>query len=111
MVQSSLSQQFNFYHITCPPLCPQGTNKDALSTASNSLSPEAATSWVGTDPSVSLSLPPVPLAVQQQILRGEFIDFNTLLPEVIFSATNTTPFTNVNCSIVQAEKTDSFFFG
>jgi len=42
-----------------PPLRPQGTNEDALSTASNSLSLAATTSGVGTDPSVSLSLQPV----------------------------------------------------
>jgi len=54
-------------------------------TASNSPSPVAATSEVGTDhPSVSLSLPLVQLAVQQHILRGEFIGFNTLLLEVMF---------------------------
>jgi len=58
------------------PLRPLDTNDDALSAASISPSPAAATSGVGIDPPVSLSLPPVPLAVQQQILRGQFIDYH-----------------------------------
>ena len=54
-----------------------------------------------TDPSVLLSLPPVPLAVQQRILGGVFIDFNLLIRRVLFSHTNTTPPTNANCSTMQ----------
>ena len=90
------------------PLRPQGTNDIALSPASISPSPAVATSGVGTDPSMSLSLPPVPLAIQQQILRGEFIDFTTLMPKVMFSAANTAFSTNVNRSTVRSAKIDSF---
>ena len=75
-------------------------------TASNSPSPVAATSEVGTDhPSVSLSLPLVQLAVQQHILRGEFFGFNTLLLEVMFCCKHYLS-TNVNCPTVQLARID-----
>ena len=63
-----------------PLLHPQETNQDPLSTASDTLLPAATVPGEHADPSVSVSLPPVPLAVQHHILRGEFIDFNSLLP-------------------------------
>ena len=47
-----------------PLLSPQETNEDALSTASDILLPAATVPGEHTYPSVSLSLPPVPLAVQ-----------------------------------------------
>ena len=87
-----------------PPLRPQETNEDVLSTASDI--PLAAGGHI--DPSVSLLLPPVPSAVQQRILKGEFIDFNSLLPEVMFSTANTTPSTNASCSTVQPTRITSF---
>ena len=76
-----------------PPLHTQETNEDALSSASDVLPPAAQMLSGHVDPSLSLSLPPVPHAIQQHILRDEFVDFNTLLPEVTFSAANTTPST------------------
>ena len=54
-----------------PLLHPQETNQDALSTASDTLLPAATIPGEHADPSVSVSLPPVPLAVQHHILRGE----------------------------------------
>ena len=80
----------------------------ALSTASDILLPAATVPGEHTGPSVSLSLPPVPLAVQQRILRGEFIDFNSLLPQVMFSPANTTPLTNANRFTMQPTRINSF---
>ena len=60
-------------------------NDDALSTAS-SVSPNAGINPADPlAPIISQSLPPVPVTLQQRILKGEYIDFSTLLPEVMFS--------------------------
>ena len=88
-----------------PLLCPQETNEDALYTASDTLFPAATVPGEHTDTSVSLSLPPVPLAVQQCILRS---DFNSLLPQVMFSHAKTTTTTNANRSIMQSAIINSF---
>ena len=69
----------------------QVLNNDALSTES-SIPPNTGITQTDTsDPVLSQSLPPVPVAMQQRILRGEYIDFNTLLPEVMFSVATSTP--------------------
>ena len=60
------------------------------------------------DPPLSQSLPPVPAALQQRILRGEYIDFNTLLPEVMFSVVTSTPSPNASHPTVQSPKITSF---
>ena len=89
-------------------LRPHKTNEDALSTASDTLLPEATVPGGHTDPSVSVSLPPVPLAVQHRILRGEFIDFNSLLPQVMFFPANTTLPINANRFTMQPARINSF---
>ena len=86
----------------------QVSNDDALSTAS-SISPIiGGTQANSPDPALSQSLPPVPAALQQRILRGEYIDFNTLLPEVMFSVVTSTPSPNASRPTVQSPKITSF---
>ena len=94
--------------IHAPPPRPQETNEDALSTASDIPLPTTATPGEYINPSVSQSLPPVPLAVQQRILKGEFIDFNSLLPEVMFSTAITAPSTNASRSTIPPTRINSF---
>ena len=86
----------------------QVLNDDALSTAS-SIPPNTGITQTDTsDPVLLQSLPPVPVAMQQRILRGEYIDFNTLLPEVMFSVATSTPFPNAGRSTVQPPRITSF---
>ena len=73
-------------------------NDDALSTAS-SVSPNAGINQADPlAPVISQSLPPVPVTLQQRILKGEYIDFSTLLPEIMFSVATSTPSPNASCS-------------
>ena len=59
-------------------------NDDALSTAS-SVSPNVGINQADPlAPVISQSLPPELVTLQQRILKGEYIDFSTLLPEVCF---------------------------
>ena len=88
-----------------PPLHPQ-ENEDALSTASDVPPPATTKPCQRTDSSLLLSL--VPTSIQQRIVRGEFIDFNTLLPEVMFSTANITPSPNATCSTSQTPRINSF---
>ena len=90
-----------------PPIHPQ-ENEDALSTASDVPPPATTRPCQHTDLSLSLLLPPVPTSVQQQIVRGKFIDFNTLLPEVMFSTANIIPSPNPTCSTSQTLRINSF---
>ena len=86
----------------------QVLNDDALSTAS-SIPPNTGITQTDTsDPVLLQSLPPVPVAMQQRILRGEYIDFNTLLPEVMFSVATSIPFPNAGRSTVQPPRITSF---
>ena len=86
----------------------QVLNDDALSTAS-SIPPNTGITQTDTsDPVLLQSLPPVPVPMQQRILRDEYIDFNTLLPEVMFSVATSTPFPNAGCSTVQPPRITSF---
>ena len=50
-----------------------------FSTASSMPPNTGVTQASSLDPVLSQSLPPPPTALQQRILRGEYIDFNTLL--------------------------------
>ena len=73
-------------------------NDDALSTAS-SVSPNAGINQADPlAPVISQSLPLVPVTLQQHILKGEHIDFSTLLPEVTFSVATSTPSPNASPS-------------
>ena len=91
-----------------PPIHSQETNEDALSTASDVPPPATIRPPQRTDSSQSLLLPPVPTSVQQRIIRGEFIDFNTLLPEVMFSTANVTPSSGTTRSTSQTPRINSF---
>ena len=91
-----------------PPIHSQETNEDALSTASDVPPPATIRPPQRTDSSQSLLLPPAPTSVQQQIIRGEFIDFNTLLPEVMFSTANVTPSSGTTRSTSQTPRINSF---
>ena len=88
-----------------PPPHPQ-ENEDALSTASDV--PPPATTRPSQRTDSSLLLPPVPTSVQQRIVRGEFIDFNTLLPEVMFSTANITLSPNATRFTSQTLRINSF---
>ena len=83
-------------------------NDDALSTAS-SVSPNAGINQADPlAPVISQSLLSVPVTLQQRILKGEYIDFNTLLPEVIFSVATSTPSPNASCSTGHPPRITSF---
>ena len=88
-----------------PPLHPQ-ENEDALSTTLDV--PPPATTRPSQRMNLSLLLPPVPTSIQQRIVRGEFIDFNTLLPEVMFSTANITSSPNATRSTSQTLRINSF---
>ena len=77
-------------------------NDDALSTASSMLPNAEVTQTDPLGPVLSQSLPPVPVALRQHILKGEYIDFSTLLPEVMFSVTTSAPSPNAGCSTGQS---------
>ena len=83
-------------------------NDDALSTAS-SVSPNAGINPADPlAPIISQSLPPVPVTLQQRILKGEYIDFSTLLPEVMFSVATSTPSPNASRSTGHPPRITSF---
>ena len=83
-------------------------NNDALSTAS-SVSPNAGINQADPlAPVISQSLPPVLVTLQQRILKGESIDFSTLLPEVMFSVMTSTFSPNASRSTGHPQKITSF---
>ena len=77
-------------------------NDDALSTASSVLPNAGVTQTDPLGPVLSQSLPPVPVALRQRILKGEYIDFSTLLPEVMFLVATSTPSPNAGRSTGQS---------
>lgn len=82
----------------------QASNDDALATASSTLLNTGVTQANSLDPVLSQSLPPFPAALQQHILRDEYIEFNTLLPEVMFLVATSTL---VSRSIAQSPRITS----
>ena len=83
-------------------------NDDALSTAS-SISPNAGINQADLLAQVILqSLPPVPVKSQQHTLKGEYIDFSTLLPEVMFSVAISTPSPNASLPTGHPPRITSF---
>ena len=83
-------------------------NDDALSTASSVLPNTGVTQTDPLGPVLSQSLPPVPVALRQRILKGEYIDFSTLLPEVMFSVATSAPSPNAGRSTGQSPRITSF---
>ena len=83
-------------------------NDDALSTASSMLQNAGVTQTDPLGPVLSQSLPPVPVALRQRILKGEYIDFSTLLPEVMFSVATSTPSPNAGRFTGQSPRITSF---
>ena len=50
----------------------------------------------------------MPVTLQQRILKGEYIDFSTLLPEVMFSVATSIPSPNANRSTGHPPRITSF---
>ena len=94
--------------VSGPSTSLQVPNEDALSTASSIPPNIGITQANSPDPVLSQSLPPVPVTLQQRILRGEYIDFNTLLPVVMFSVATSTPSPNASRSTIQSPRVASF---
>ena len=83
-------------------------NDDTLSTASSVSTNAGINQADPLAPVILQSLPLVPVTLQQCILKGEYIDFSTLLPEVMFSVATSTHSPNASRSTGHPPRITSF---